>query len=122
MHMHIYVHICTYKLRTFFKLPLLAITALVYVHACTLSPTHTHRSHTAHTKALADELSTFFKLLLLAIKGTPLLSLLTDWLEAPAQLDLLDQGSAGPLQVCVWVCVCASERERERERWKRKKI
>ena len=53
------------------------------------------RKQTAQTRALAEELSTFFKLLLLAIKGTQLLSLVTDWLEAPAHLELRDQGEAG---------------------------
>ena len=56
------------------------------------------RAQTAQTRAVADDLSTFFKLLLLAIKGTPLLALVTDWLEAPAHLELKDQGDAGPLQ------------------------
>ena len=69
----------------------------VCTYVCAYKPSHPHphsfpqhtcsarqrRAQTAQTKAVAEELSTFFKLLLLAIKGTKLLSILTDWLQAP---------------------------------------
>ena len=53
-------------------------------------------TQTEKTRALAQELSTYFKLLLLAIKGTPLLAVVTDWLEVTKNVEMLEKGQAGP--------------------------